>query len=358
MIIKSLLLRNFRNFKKEKIFFEPYFNVIIGDNAQGKTNILEALFLLSTGRSFRTSNMHEMIMDKESFFFIEVEIIKDLVTQRIQIYYDKLKKKITHNKTNLSAFTNLFGIVPSVIHTPIDIHLISGMPSCRRRFLNIHLAQRDPLYIYHLSRFYRALKQRNFLLKSSNIKNIGIWENELAKSGAYITNARKVLLKKLSKKLENISWLNDKISLKYFPGFSTSNDIVKTYNSYLEQLKNQRKKDLIIKTTQFGPHRDDFLIYINTKNAKKFASEGQKRIIILSIKIIEHNILSEDIRGKAIMIIDDLGIHLDKSKLSTVQSQLKNLDQVFISTPDLADLFQKDSKTNIIPISNGKLSNI
>lgn len=351
MIIKSLFLHNFRNFKKETFFFEPTFNAIIADNAQGKTNILEAIFFISTGRSFKNSPLQEMIKENEEFFYIEAEIIKDLVSQNIKIYFDRNKKKVIHNSTPLPSFTNLFGIFPSVIHSPMDIYLINGIPSIRRRFLNIHLAQKDPLYIYHLSRFHKALKQRNFLLKASKLFNIEIWEDELAKSASYIANARKNILKKLSEKLNDRSFLPEEVFIKYFPGFSKKKDIEESYLSYKEQLKKNRSKDLLLKSTQFGAHRDDFLIYLNKKSSKNFASEGQKRLLLLFLKLAEYDLLCEDIREKAILIIDDLGIHLDPSKLSLAYQKIEKLNQVIISTP----VFEKNLSKNIIHISNGKI---
>jgi len=231
MILKKLFLHNFRNFDNEKFIFEKR-NIIYGKNAQGKTSILEAIFLLSLGRSFRTSKLTELIKHKKKFFFIEAEIIKDLVTQKISIYFDRNnKKKIKHNHTSIYSFSHLFGIMPTILHSPYDINIISGYPTKRRRFLNIHLAQKDPLYVYHLTRFYRALKQRNTLLQKKLLTNIEIWEDEIAKSASYITYARNKLLLLLKNPIQNsIDSLSEKTE-KIFSKKSIMNTLSKRYNS-------------------------------------------------------------------------------------------------------------------------------
>ncbi|KPK33359.1 MAG: hypothetical protein AMS24_01495 [Chlamydiae bacterium SM23_39] len=352
MILKKLFLHNFRNFDNEKFIFEKR-NIIYGKNAQGKTSILEAIFLLSLGRSFRTSKLTELIKHKKKFFFIEAEIIKDLVTQKISIYFDRNnKKKIKHNHTSIYSFSHLFGIMPTILHSPYDINIISGYPTKRRRFLNIHLAQKDPLYVYHLTRFYRALKQRNTLLQKKLLTNIEIWEDEIAKSASYITYARNKLLLLLKNPIQNsidsLSEKTEKIDLKYLPGLSFQEDTKKTYLSYLQQLEKNRKKDLYMGTTQFGPHRDDFTIYISKKPAKNYASEGQKYSISTAIRLAEYKILNYN----AIINIDDIGVHLDEKRIYNLKQILESFSQIFITTSIKNEIFEKE---NIIKIQEGKI---
>jgi len=352
MILKKLLLHNFRNFDNEKFNFEKK-NIIYGENAQGKTSILEAIFLLSLGRSFRTPKLTELIKYKKNFFYIEAEIIKDLVTQKISIYFDKNnKKKIKHNHSFLPSFSALFGIMPTILHSPLDKDLISGSPTQRRRFLNIHLAQKDPLYIYHLTRFYKALKQRNNLLQKKILTNIEIWENEIAKSASYVTYARNKLLTTLKNNTQNfIDSLSEKketIDIKYQPALHFQEETKKTYFSYLKQLEKNRQKDLYIGTTQFGPHRDDFIIYISKKPAKTNASEGQKYSISTAIRLAEYKILN----STAIMSIDDIGVHLDKKRIYNLKTILDSFSQIFITASIDNDLFEKE---NIIRIKEGKI---
>ncbi|MFA5250947.1 MAG: AAA family ATPase, partial [Parachlamydiales bacterium] len=171
MLLLTLRLHNFRNFSEEFVRFHPHFNLICGENAQGKTNLLEAISLISTGRSFRTSRYQDLIRHGEKFFFLEAGIIKDLVSQTIKIYYDGKEKKIHLSGKALPNFTSLLGLMPSTIYSPQDVELISGFPLIRRRFLNLLLAQSDPLYVHHLSRFLAALKERSYLLKKGSQQN-------------------------------------------------------------------------------------------------------------------------------------------------------------------------------------------
>jgi DNA replication and repair protein RecF len=344
MILKALLLRNFRNYRDRTFYFSPDLNVIHGKNALGKTNILEAIYFFSTGRSFRTSHLKDLIKQGENYFYIEAEIIKNRVSQRIKIFFNGTTNKIVYNEKRLPSFTNLLGIMPSTIHSPSDINLISGYPSIRRRFLNLHLAQIDPLYIYHLKRFYKALKERNYLLKTKTLNTLDIFEHEMAKSATYLGFARKkellILKEPLINVMEIISNKSEKISIKYMPGFKCSEDMKKTFNLYLDQLKRNRKRDLLLKTTQFGPHRDDFSLHLSGKKVKSFASEGQKRSITIALKIAEYRLLSKNIEGPAIMNIDDFSIHLDLKRQSLLKSVVESLNQVFITTPTLPDIWK------------------
>jgi DNA replication and repair protein RecF len=353
MILKALLLRNFRNYKEKTFHFSPNLNVIFGKNALGKTNILEAIYLLSTGRSFRTPFLKNLIKQGENYFYIEAEIIKDGVSQKIKIFFDNKTKKIFYNTKKLPSFINLLGIMPSTIHSPYDVDLISGYPSSRRRFLNLYLAQVDPLYIHHLSRFFKALKQRNYLLKKGILTTIDIFENEMAKSATYLGFARKKHLLSLKNPLSDvikvISDRKENISIRYMPGFRCFEDMKKTFHSYLNQLEETRKKDLFLKTTQFGPHRDDFLIHLSGKNVKNFASEGQKRSIMIALKIAEYKLLCKNIQGSAIMNIDDLGIHLDMKRQNLLKSVVESLNQVFITTPIFPEIWKE---SNLIELSS------
>lgn len=355
MILKTLHLHNFRNFQNETVSFGPELNIIFGNNAQGKTNLLEAIYLLSTGRSFRSVHFHELIKHGENYFYIEAEIIKDLVAQTIKIYFDKDSKKIHHNSTLLPSLTSLLGIMPSVVHAPLDIDLISGFPALRRRFLNLHIAQYDPIYVHHLSRYSKALKQRNFLLKSRTEKDIEIWEIEMAKSAAYLTEKRAKTISLINYPLNEImqilSLKKDKVHLQYLPSISLSSDMSASYLSHFEK---SRKRDLALGVSTLGPHRDDFNCYIDDKQAKIFASEGQKRSFTTALRLSEHRLLCERILSPALLCIDDFGSHLDEKRQIELKSLIQNLNQVFITIP-IKERIWDDRKTDFINVENGKV---
>lgn len=358
MILKTLRLHNFRNYSDETFSFGPKLNIIHGGNAQGKTNLLEAIYLLSTGKSFRTAHLNELIMQGKSYFQLEAEIVKDLVAQTIKIYFDETQKKAQHNSNNLPSFTTLLGIFPSVLHAPSDIELISGLPTLRRRFMNLHLAQHDPVYVHHLSRFFKALKQRNFLLKTQNLASIEVWEQEMAKSASYLTLKRGKMIAQLNNPTNQIaqtlSNASEEVTIRYTPALLCNTDMKITCEAYAKQLEKCRKKDLILKTTTLGPHRDDFVCYIDKKSAKSFASEGQKRCLVSALKLSEYTLLCEKLQSPAIMNIDDIGIHLDDERQAKLYALIKNLNQVFITMPSYENKWQED-EAKIINIKKGKL---
>ncbi len=359
MLLLTLRLHNFRNFKEEFIRFHPKLNLIYGENAQGKTNLLEAIYLLSTGRSFRTSNYSDLIRHDEKFFFLEAEIIKDLVSQTIKIYYDGNTKKITHNTQTLPNFTSLLGLMPSTVHAPQDVELITGPPAIRRRFLNLHLAQSDPLYVHHLGRFFKALKERNFLLKKNILSNISIYEAELAKSAVYITQKRAKLIAHLKEPFEHLlpqlTGQKEPFYLRYVPSLNFDEENPKMYLKYKNTLEKMRSKDLQFRTTQVGPHRDDFIFYLDQKIAKSFASEGQKRTLASALRLAEYSLLSLRIGSPAILNIDDLGAHLDAKRENLFHSLLKNFNQVFITAQKVSPFFEQESEISAINIKKGKI---
>jgi DNA replication and repair protein RecF len=330
VFLKNLYLRNFRNYIEAEVHFSERINLLYGDNAQGKTNMLEAIYLVATGRSFRTESLPELIRAGESFFFIEAEIVRDGVPQRVQISFDGTNKKVQLDATTYSSFNPLLGILPSVLYTPYDIELISGSPAERRRFLNLHLAQSDPLYVHHLTRFWKAMKQRNCLLRTKISESVDCWEIEMAQSAAYIEKARQEmvmelnpLLKKQGQKLtqkEEIHELHLQLSAS---------------KAYLEQLKKNRNREMELGFTLTGPHRDDLSILIDQKLARSFASEGQKKTAIAALKLAEWERLTHRIGDRALMGFDDLGQHLDDTRQKLLRSSLNELGQVFITMPHL-----------------------
>jgi DNA replication and repair protein RecF len=338
MQILTLHLRNFRNFSSLNIKFKSKINLIYGENAIGKTSILEALNLLSYGRSFKTQNLSELIKEKTSFFYIEAQILKDDIKQTIKIYYDQKTKKIEYNKKKYLSFNNLLGVIPLVIYLPTDSDIITSQPNIRRSFLNLHLAIKDPLYVHHLIRFTKALKQRNYLLKKRDEKSLFCFEDILSDSASYITYQRKLFLNELNEKLiNNITYLSKNIhslKIKYLPSIQDINSIESIRSFYNNLLKVNQKKELDLRCTLFGPHRDEILFFIDDKNAKQFASFGQKKAIISALKLTEFDILKSKIDVNPIFAIDDFSVHLDHNHRNLLKNKVQNLSQVFITSPE------------------------
>ena len=337
MILKNLLLHNFRICKKLHLEnLSDKINYICGNNAQGKTTILEAIYFLSTGRSFRTNTLSDLIHIEKDYFYIEAEIENEHSLDTIKIFYNKNKKKLQINGEEFSTFTPLLGNFLSVIHTPYDLNLISGSPSDRRRFLNLHISQSDKNYLNHLARFSKALKNRNILLKNKNYQTIFVWENEMAKSAKYLILKREEFFKKLneiiSKNISKLSTKEKSVELKYFSSVNSDSNYVE---NYLKLLKKYRFKDY----TEHGPHRDDFEIFIENNLAKNFASEGQKKTLLTNIKLAELDILSEN--KKATFCFDDFDSFLDDFRKVNFQNFFKDFSQTFITSTKIENKFGK-----------------
>jgi DNA replication and repair protein RecF len=330
--VKSLYLRNFRNYAEAEFTFSPKVNLITGDNAQGKTNLLEAICLITTGRSFRTPHLNELIRFGESFFFIEGVVCKDGFEHTVQIAFDGTVKKLNLDGNSYSTLQHLLGLLPSVLYVPSDSELIDGSPSIRRRFLNLHLAQGNPLYFHHLSRYWRAMKQRNALLRGSDSESLSCWEIEMADSALYIRSMREAFIQAIQEPLRikglELSSGKEEHQILFDPSMPA------TVEAYLNQLKKNRPREKQLGSTLTGPHRDDFILAINGKESKGFCSEGQKKTSAFALKLAEWELFTKLAEAPALFGIDDFGLHLDKTRAAHFTHTVESLGQVFITSPD------------------------
>jgi DNA replication and repair protein RecF len=337
MWIERLVLRNFRNYEHADVSFCHGTNLIQGENAQGKTNILEALSLLSTGKSFRTPHITDCIRASTSQMSIEAIFHKEGVEQTLSIWHDGQTKKIAHNQTCYTSFSPLLGIMPSVLIVPEHVILVSGPPLERRRFIDLHIAQINPLYFYHLCRFHKAMKQRNTLLKQQSVLGIGPWEQIMSHSAIYIEKERahhiKLLEERSARYLKVLSQNSDSIKIKFIRSLSYPLDDENLLSLYIKHYEKNRGKELLLKTTLHGPHRDEIEILVNQKGAKLFASEGQKRSIITAIHLAQRDIFEELSGSSPLLAIDDFGCHLDLKRSSTLLSHSATLGQTILTSP-------------------------
>lgn len=344
MYLKRLQLRNFRNIEEEAVDFDEGVNLIQGGNAQGKTSLLEALYFLSTGRSFRTNRLTDLIKHKASFFYLEASFVKEDVPQTLKVSFDGQVKRLQVNQTSYSNFSPLLGILPSVLYAPSD-RIVSGAPADRRRFLDMHIAQIDPLYVHHLLRYYKAMKQRNALLKVKSEAAIESWEEMMTQSANYISKMRQTSIEELAPKassiMKELSDHQDKMALRYDHKIYT-----------LETWKNERPKELEVGTTLIGPHRDDLLILLSGKPAKHFSSEGQKRTVAAALRFAQWHQLKQT--TDPLMSIDDFCIHLDPKRKELMHAQVKQMGQVFLTSPTYLDSL----RSHVIAVHEGKLHQV
>jgi DNA replication and repair protein RecF len=358
MFLKRLLLRNFRNYRQSEIVFSPSINLIQGENGQGKTNLLEAIRFVSTGRSFRTHSLSDLISFGENFFYLEAEFTKENVTQTLKAYYDENTRKVQYNETVYTSLNCLLGILPSVLLSPDDLALISGNPAERRRFLDLHIAQIDPLYVHHLSRYFKAMRQRNHLLRSKSASTIQAWEQMMAHSAAYLVEKRRQAAAAL--KTPSSHWMGilsrqqDALEIGYQSSLSQPSENGDAVLHFLQTWQKMRPKEMHVGTTLVGPHRDDMSIHLAEKSAKIFSSEGQKRSCISSLRFAEWEQMAKMLGDAPLLGIDDFGIQLDQERRTQLKNHLSTFKQVFLTSPtQLQDRFAENLR--ILTIENGKV---
>ncbi len=355
MQLQHLILRNFRNYEQAQATFSPSVNIVYGDNGQGKTNLLEAIYLISTGRSFRTRRLGDLIRAGAEYFYVEAHFIKDGTPQSLKVYYDEKTRRVQYNNTVHTNLTSLLGILPGVLLSPDDHSLISGSPTERRRFMDLHIAQMDPLYVYHLARYFRAMKQRNHLLRSRSDASLSAWEQAMAPSAAYIIEKRKASLSSLHEHLcqwmDHLSLGKDSLKTTYACSLnlreSQDTDLP---GILLAQWQKSRPREMHLGSTLMGPHRDDLEIHISEKDAKNFSSEGQKRCGSTALRFAEWQRFYELIGAKPLLGIDDFGIQLDPERQKILHQKLTGFGQVFLTTPKGLSI---DDSSHCIRVENG-----
>ena len=323
MFIEKLYLHHFRNYREETFSFSPGINLIRGENAQGKTNLLEALFLVGTGRSFRTAHLKELIHKEAPFFFVEAQFNKENIGQKVRLSFDGEVKKLETNHTSYSHFNPLLGQLPIIILAPEDVLLITGSPSDRRRFLDLHLAQSDPLYVYHITRYHKAIKHRNFLLRQKKEEGLEVWEALMVGAASYIKQKRSQLIAELHADLQasmlTMSEQKDQIEIRYQPSFT-------------ENYQKHRPKELMLGSTLLGPHRDDLDILINGLPAASYASQGQLRLAVAALRLAQWKHLAKEHQVSPLFCIDDFGVHLDTSRREALLQFVTSFGQVFLTS--------------------------
>lgn len=347
MIVEGIRLINFRNYKNIFVSFSSDVNILVGKNAQGKTNILEAIYMCSNGRSFRTYRDKEIIsFDKdEAYIGANIKVGQLEKFTEIKLHNDK-PKRIRVNKSELSNNRELNTGFKVVIFSPDDLKLIKEGPSNRRNYLDNCISQLKPLYGYNLNKYYKVLIQRNNALKSIRLKGdidslLDVFDIQLANLGSLIITERRAMIDKLNKESKEIhSSLtkgNESISLYYGTNTPLFKSLKEIENGFLDKLKATRKTDLINRTTEVGPHRDDLLIYINDKESKLFASQGQQRSLVLTLKLSEVEIIKKDIGVYPVLLLDDVFSELDEDRRLYLSKLFNNM-QTFITITDAVDI--------------------
>ena len=353
MLITNIKLKNFRNYKELNLELSNGINIFYGDNAQGKTNIIESIYLSAIGKSFRTNKDNELINFNEKYSEIIINYSKKDRNGKIKIELSD-KKNIYLNDIKLKKLSELLGNINIVIFTPEDINILKDGPSSRRRFLDIMIGQLRPNYIYILNNYNKVLDQRNNYLKQIKYENkseelLEIWDEKLAEYGEKIFNYRNEFFEKIKNKIEkihnNITEDKEKIKLEYLSSCENK-------NNFLNILKNNKKIDIIKGYTNKGIHRDDFMVYINNTLVNIYGSQGQHRTAMLSLKKAELEVIKDDIGEYPILLLDDFMSELDEKRRNNFLQSIEDM-QVIITCTD--KIKNNNIKYKINNVSNGKI---
>lgn len=331
MYLKNIKVKNFRNYENLNINLEKNINIFYGDNAQGKTNILESIFLTAFGKSFRTSKEKEMIKKGEKFAKVEIAYQKKDREGKININISD-KKIISVNGIKIKKLSELLGNINIVIFTPDDISILKDGPNVRRRFLDMMIGQLRTNYVYNLNMYLKTLEQRNNYLKqqANNDAMFDIWDEKLADYGEKVFKYREEFIEKIKSKINTIhnEITNEQIRIEYKSDCSDK-------EKFKEKLLKNRNLDKFKGYTSSGVHRDDFKVFINEEEVNIYGSQGQNRTAILSLKLAELQVIYEDIGEYPILLLDDFMSELDEKRISKFLQNIKDIQVIITCTRNI-----------------------
>ncbi len=334
MIIKSIQLHNFRNYEDLSIAFTEGTNILYGENAQGKTNILEAANLSSTTKSHKGSKDKEMIRFGEEEAHIKTIIEKKKTLYEIDLHLKKQKNKgIALNRIPLKKASELYGILNLIVFSPEDLSMIKNGPAERRRFMDAELCQMDKVYFSDLVNYQKACTQRNKLLKeipkNKELKDtLCLWNEQMIRFGRPIINRRRQFIKEMNEVIQgihaHISGEKETLFLKYEPDVDES--------SFAFELSKAEERDLYQQFTGVGPHRDDVSFLINDIDIRRFGSQGQQRTSALSLKLAEIELIKKTIGDTPVLLLDDVLSELDSQRQNLLLDQIHDIQTIITCT--------------------------
>lgn len=334
MIVKSLELKDYRNYNNLNVQFHSGTNILYGENAQGKTNILEAIYLCGTTKSHRGSKDKEVIMFEKEESHIRVQLDKNNIEHRIDLHLKKNKAKgVAIDGHPIKKQGELFGMLNLVFFSPEDLYIIKNGPSERRRFLDLELCQLDKIYLNNLSNYNKVLQQRNNLLKQIGfnrnlLETLYIWDAKLIEYGKKIIVSRFDFIDKLNSIVGDIhkklTGGKEELKLQYEPNVEV--------HIFEDKLKKSLERDLALKMTNVGPHRDDFNFLVGTIDIRKYGSQGQQRTAALSCKLAEIDLVKSIIKDNPILLLDDVLSELDRQRQTYLLNSIGEIQTIITCT--------------------------
>ena len=347
MYIESVQLKNFRNYEELEIDFDKETNIFYGDNAQGKTNILEAVCLGGTTKSHRGSKDKEMIRFGQDEAHIRMMVRKDGMSYKIDMHLKKNKAKgVAINGLPIRKASELFGVVNLVFFSPEDLNIIKNGPGERRRFMDLELCQLDKLYLTNLASYNHIVNQRNKLLKDIYTRpqlkdTLDVWDMQMAEYGGKIIEKRKRFIEELNEVIgdihRNLTGGLEQLEIIYEPNVSE--------DAFAAVLEKNKERDIRMKLTSAGPHRDDLCVMANRIDIRKYGSQGQQRTAALSLKLSEIYLVQRKINDTPILLLDDVLSELDSNRQNYLLDSIHEI-QTMITCTGLDDFISNQFKIN------------
>ncbi|MGN0465300.1 MAG: DNA replication/repair protein RecF [Lachnospiraceae bacterium] len=334
MKVVSLELQNYRNYETMSIIFRDGINILFGDNAQGKTNILESIYLCSTTKSHRGSKDKELIRFGQEEAHIRLSLEKKGIGHQIDMHLKKNKTKgVAINKMPIRKSSELLGMLHAVFFSPEDLRIIKNGPQERRRFVDIVLCSMDKSYLYALDQYQKVLNQRNHLLKkiifrSDFAETLDIWDEQMITYGIEIIKKRQYFIQTINEIIceihSSLTGGKETLSLVYEPSVKIED--------YKQTILARRQKDLKLCSTAVGPHRDDINFLVNQIDIRKFGSQGQQRTAALSLKLSEIRLVEHIIQDRPILLLDDVLSELDDHRKKYLLDHIKDIQTIITCT--------------------------
>lgn len=351
-------LKNFRNYELLSLGFDKSTNIFYGDNAQGKTNILEAVYLSGTTKSHRGTKDKDMIQFGANESHIETIVEKNGIKYQIDMHLKKNSPKgIAINKIPIRKASELFGIINIVFFSPEDLNIIKNGPGERRRFIDLELSQLDKVYLNNLSNYNRIVNQRNHLLKEIDynkgaLETLDIWDIQLIQYGNKIIERRQKFIEEINKIISNIhkklTGNREDIKIVYEP----SNGAL----SFEQALLKNKEKDLRIKSTSVGPHRDDIAFLVSDIDIRKYGSQGQQRTAALSLKLSEIELVKQSIHDTPVLLLDDVLSELDKHRQNYLLDSIHDIQTLITCTGVDEFVNHRFSINKVFHVQNGQVA--
>ncbi len=334
MIIKSLELMNFRNYEFLDLKFSEGTNILYGDNAQGKTNVLEAIYLSATTKSHKGSKDRDIVKFDSEEAHIRTYLEKQEIQYKVDVHLRKNKSKgIAIDGQKIKKAADLLGLLNVVFFSPEDLSIIKNGPAERRRFVDMELCQLDNFYLYNLNHYNKIVNQRNKLLKDMYFKpelreTLNIWDSQLVSFGSKIIERRRIFVEQLNEIIYDIhkrlSGDKEELYIKYEPDVEI--------DDFAKLMKNSQEKDIRLKQTSVGPHRDDFCFMVGDIDIRRFGSQGQQRTAALSLKLSEIELVKKITKDIPVLLLDDVLSELDSNRQNYLLSSIGDIQTIITCT--------------------------